>query len=64
MIGWGRTRLVGPSVGMFLPGRVAKLHLVVIGSFAALMFRSLGRLCIHCQEATFSPFCMHLARDF
>lgn len=42
MIGWGRTSLVGPFVGLFLPGRVATLPLVVFGSFAALAFRSLG----------------------
>lgn len=57
-------RLVGPSVGIFLPGSVAKLPLVVFASFAALAFKSLGCLCVRCQEATFSPFCMHVARDF
>lgn len=56
--------LDGPSVGTFFPGRAAKLLLAVFGRFAALMFRPLGCLCVHCQEATFALFYMRVGRVF
>lgn len=56
--------LDGPSVGTFFPRRAAKLPLAVFGSFAALMFRPLGCLCVHCQEATFALFHMRVREGF